>query len=295
MSYILDASGRPSAIVTCVTGSHTRHRARKRADLLRRPHRVWAAVAGALALGGAITFTLVRTPPTRPDPVRTVVAPAPPAPALPVAPSTVSPPLADPLPPAPLERALGPRPAPAPGVAPGPAVEHPSAGPRVTPAAPSTKVAPTGSSGSGPGDAGVPAQPAAAGAGAPPRHLRAAGRRRAGPADRPDPHRTAIPSRRPRRIRSPRRLPGVGGVRAPAAAPAPTVAALAPHARRARLFGRSRGAARLHQREEVPRGADGGRRHHRRADHAGRSGPAARGQRIVLRPKLNPYSRPTSP
>ena len=47
--------------------------------------------------------------------------------------------------------------------------------------------------------------------------------------------------------------------------------------RRARVLGGCRGAARLHQREKVRRGADRGRRHRPRADHSGWRGPAAAG------------------
>ena len=293
MSYILDAL-RKAERDRHVSRVPTLATAHGSADLLRRPHWVWAAVAGALALGGAITFTLVRTPPTRPDPVRTVVAPAPPAPALPVAPSTVSPPPADPLPPAPLERALGPRPAPAPGVAPGPAVEHPSAGPRVTPAAPSTKVAPTGSPGPAPVTPGVPAQPAAAApvAAAAPPAPRAVVEPVPRIAQTPTNSDPVAPSTADPVPASP---PPEGGVRAPAAAPAPTsppsrltldvlVYSDDPVGRLVFINGKKYLEGQTVEGDTI-------------VEQITQEGAVLRqgGQRIVLRPKLNPYSRPTSP
>ena len=281
MSYILDAL-RKAERDRHVSRVPTLATAHGSADLLRRPHWVWAAVAGALALGGAITFTFLRTPPTRPDPVRTVIAPAPPAPALPVAPSTVSPPPADPVPPAPLERALGPRPLPPRESLP---VWPSSAPPQdrgSRPPRPRRRSRRQAARVRAPVTPGLPAQPAAAApvaaAAAPP-----APRAVVEPAPRiaqtptsSDPVAPATADPVPAAASPGGRRQGArdgarrGGAR-------PDVAALAPHARRARLLGGSRGAARLHQREEVPRGADGGRRHHPRADHAGRSGPAAAG------------------
>ena len=102
------------------------------------------------------------------------------------------------------------------------------------------------------------------------------------------------PVAQPAVVPAPAPLPDAGAGRA--AQPAPPLTLAAAHARRARVLGGSRGAARLHQRTEVRRGTD--LDGETVVEQITPDGAVLRqqGKRIVLRPKLNPYApRPGSP
>ncbi len=289
MSYILDAL-RKAERDRQVSRVPTLATAHGGTELLRRPHWAWAVAAGAVALSAVVTYSLPWAP-TRPDPVR--AAALPPAAADPAA-SRAS---ADPeAPPPALERALE-SPAAVPALTPGPAVERPPGGraparPRVAPPAKTTRAARAGDDlRRAPDRRASPEAPA----------TRQASAAESRPTSPPVVNRVPVPELRPGGdpvaqpavVPAPAPLPDAGAGRAAQPAPPQTLARLTldvlvysdvPAERLVFISGRKYVEGQTLDGETVVEQItpDGAVLQHQ-------------GKRIVLRPKLNPYTRPGSP
>ncbi len=303
VSYILDAL-RKAERDRQVSRVPTLATAHGGADLLRRPHWAWAVAAGAVALSALVIYSPPWAPP-RPDPARE----APPSPAAPptrrrrgrasIPSAAASGARAWP------RRSRLPRPRrgsrPAGRRASARALPSP-ARPRVSPSAKAARAARAGdvSGRLGPRRTYRPA-PGRAGPPWPTRRRRPPSVDRA-PVAPAAPARELSPSprrrwrRRLRRWRRcPRRWPRASRRRGGQGRPArPRHAVAAARARRARLLGDSRGAARLHQRTEVHRGADGGRRR-RSSSRSRRMGSVLRAPGPADRAPAEAQSRTPAP